>query len=685
MRLSPIWFRGLPGIPRLTMLVATAGHVDHGKTTLIKTLTGTDTDRLQEEKSRGLSIELGFAYLKTPKDGAIGFVDVPGHERFIRNMAAGVAGIDVAMLLVAADDGVMPQTKEHVSILGLYGVKNVLPVVTRIDLVTDQALQSSIISDIEELLVTKGINALDPHCISSVTGEGINALKQALFDLAEQQANRQAEHSINHFRMAIDRSFSIEGAGTVVTGTVYSGAYQLGDELVHLPSNTSLRVKSIAVNGQRRTEAVELPAPVNTREPLAQRGDRVSFNISGLAPRDIARGDWICHEQQTVQSACLDIEVSVLADESKPLAHWSPVHCHCGATSLTANVSLYDDRAVAPGHQCLAQLVLPKPIHAVYGDRIVLRDATASRTIGGAVVIDPVSKRYRGYRKNRPALLNSLHQTDPEVAIKRSLDIAQNGIEANAYRLARNLTPEYFDQLITGQNVALLDEAGGSAKAGNPNRLLMFSAAFVAKTGDSLVSIVRDYHETHPQSSGLAQTILMSSVRQQDNSTLKETTVRLFIEQLLREGTLKRSGNTIGLAGFTPELGRELTEFHQLLQNHLGPENSKPPSLSVLTESLGLAKDELLARVEKLVKAGHLVRVSSKRVIHPEALDKLVKIARDLDLESEEEGFDAKTFNQRSGIGRNRTIEVLEYLDEAGYTRRLGDLRIWRPRVSVNS
>jgi selenocysteine-specific elongation factor len=382
------------------MIVATAGHIDHGKTLLVKTLTGVDTDRLPEEKARGISIDLGFAYLPLPGGELIGFVDVPGHERFIRNMLAGVCGIDYALLVVAADDGVMPQTVEHLHILDLLHVKRGAAVITKIDRV-DAPRVSEVEREVRALLHDTGLADATIVPVSALAGLGMAELRAMLTAEATRASARRIEGE--HLRYAIDRTFSVAGSGTVVTGTVFNGAVKTGDRLVVSPAGLEVRVRGIQIQGKAADRAVA--------------GQRCALNLSGADLASVRRGDWVLAAEIHKPSERIDARVSVLASEEHSLEHWTPVHLHLATSDVTARVATRRGVSVAPGADAIVQLVLDQPIGALRGDRFILRDQSATRTIGGGFVLDPFAPATRRSAPARGAALAAVEHDTPEDAL----------------------------------------------------------------------------------------------------------------------------------------------------------------------------------------------------------------------------------------------------------------------------
>ena len=354
------------------MIVGTAGHIDHGKTSLVRALTGIDTDRLKEEKARGISIDLGFAYLPAPDGSVLGFVDVPGHERFVRNMLAGATGIDFVLLVVAADDGVMPQTREHLAIVNLLGIDRGVVALTKCDLV-EPSRRAEVSADITQRLENTGLADCEIVPVSTVTGYGIDRLRDRLFDAAGMMRARVASGA---FRLAVDRSFTLAGSGTVVTGTVLSGAISTGDRVVISPSGLAARVRSIHAQNRPTERGVA--------------GQRCALNLagSGVTKDSIERGDVVLDPDLHAPTDRIDATLRLLSSEQKPVIQWTPVRLHHAATEVGARIVLLGNEQIPPGGEALIQLVLERPIATAAGGRFVLRDTTAQHTIGGGIFLD---------------------------------------------------------------------------------------------------------------------------------------------------------------------------------------------------------------------------------------------------------------------------------------------------------
>ena len=453
------------------MIVATAGHIDHGKTLLVKTLTGVDTDRLPEEKARGISIDLGFAYLPLPGGQLIGFVDVPGHERFVRNMLAGVCGIDFALLVVAADDGVMPQTVEHLHILDLLNISRGAAVITKIDRV-DEARVRLVCDNVKALLSSTRLCDVPVLPLSAVSGAGIAELRELLAREAAAQAARRSAGQ--HFRLAIDRAFTIAGSGTVVTGTVFNGVVNPGDKLVVSPAGTAVRVRAIQIQGKAAEQAVA--------------GQRCALNLSGADLESASRGDWVLDPAIHSPTQRLDVRITVLAAETKPLKHWTPVHLHLATADVTARVAIRSGAVIAPGGSALAQLLLDHPVGALHGDRFIVRDQSASRTLGGGTVLNPFAPPTRRNSSARLAELGALEQPTPEATPAELVRLSDQGVDLARFEKTFNLTPERAAALYVQADLVQL---------GRESRIGMARARHAALR-ESIVASLAEFHRAQP-------------------------------------------------------------------------------------------------------------------------------------------------------------------------------------------
>ena len=412
------------------MIIGTAGHIDHGKTTLVRALTGIDTDRLPEEKARGISIELGYAYAPLANGDVLGFVDVPGHERFVHTMLAGATGIDFALLVVAADDGVMPQTREHLHILTLLGIEAGAIALTKVDAVDADRI-TTVTREIRSLMANTLLAEVPIFSVSGRTGIGVDVLRRFLEQRALEQGGRNDGDA--HFRLAVDRSFTLAGFGTVVTGTVHSGEVQVGESLIVAPAGHAVRVRGI--HAQDRT---------SERGTV---GQRCALNLAGISREDVQRGDWVVAPPVSLSVERFDARLTLLVDEDKPLRSGAMTHLHLGAAHVPARVVILDsepsvggrDDEIAPGQTGLVQFVLQRTIASWRGDRFIVRDGSASRTLGGGQVLDPFApQRYRRSAE-RLRTLRALQEPSAAAQLAALIENAPFGVDLVRFGRAANV------------------------------------------------------------------------------------------------------------------------------------------------------------------------------------------------------------------------------------------------------
>ena len=592
------------------MIVATAGHVDHGKTRLVKALTGVDTDRLPEEKKRGMTIDLGFAYL-----GSMGFVDVPGHERFVHNMLAGVAGIDFALLVVAADDGPMPQTREHLAILDLLGVPRGAVALTKIDRVPRERVEE-VTAQISDLLAPTALAGAPVFPVSPVSGEGVAVLKEHLLGLAREVTLRSVK---GNFRLSVDRCFTIAGAGLVVTGTAMSGEIVVGGEVRALLAGTGARVRSIHAH--------------NAPAQRGRAGQRLALNLAGLEGKaPIARGDWIVAGGVPPPVQRIDARLRVVSESA--VKHWTAVHVHLGAADVPGRLALLD----AAG---LVQLVLERPIGAVRGDRFVVRDQSARRTLGGGAVIDVFPPPRGRARPARLAWLAAMALDDDGAALAALLESSPMGVDLARFAANRNLP----------------------AASG-----WRFSQAHCGALRDKALANLAAWHARTPDSVGPAEDRVLEGMR------LPRDVVFTLTEELVKEGLVVREGANLRLASHRVEVNPADAALWQRVEPLLEGAALRPPTVTELATSAGMDPKKIEASLSRLARHGKVVRVSKNRFFLPSSLKKLEGVAADLERGTGE--LTAAAFRDRTGIGRNLAIEVLEFFDRIKFTRRVGDARV---------
>jgi selenocysteine-specific elongation factor len=629
------------------VIVATAGHIDHGKTLLVRTLTGVDTDRLPEEKARGISIDLGFAYWPLPSGAVVGFVDVPGHERFIRNMLAGVCGIDFALLVVAADDGIMPQTVEHLHILDLLDIRHGTAAVTKVDRVAPERV-ARVIADVNALLTGTRLDGAPVMPVSAVTGAGIDDLRQALVAAADAQSARSAEGQ--YFRLAIDRAFSVAGSGTVVTGTVFNGTAVPGDRLVVSPKGTPVRIRGI----QMRGEAAE----------RAQAGQRCALNLTGADLEAVARGDWVLHEAIHAPTQRFDARVTVLAAEAQALDHWTPLHVHLATADVTARISIPRGGTIVPGATGIAQLVLEKPIGALHGDRFILRDQSARRTLGGGVIIDPLVRAGRRTAAARSAELAALDAGPAETVLAELLKSQEQGVELARFQRAFNLKPERAAQLYAEAGIVAL---------GKETRI-----GVAAKLRDELrariPASVREFHRSQPQAVGMELAVLRAQIAPK----LPLDAFQAIARALADERQLQINGTAVRLPGHDATANPEDERMWQALQPALQAGGASPPPISELALQLKLKETVLKDFLHRKSRTGEIMRVKPDRFYLRSTVASLAATAQALAQKNPGGTFTAAQYRDATGVGRGLAIEILEFLDTLAITQRVGDARKMR-------
>ena len=623
------------------MIIATCGHVDHGKTQLVHALTGVKTDRLEEEQQRGLTIDLGFAYADI-SGNRMGFIDVPGHIRFIDNMLAGVSIIDFGLLVVAADDGPMPQTREHLAILELLHINDGAVVLTKTDRVEEQRI-AAVRAEIEALLANTSFAGKPVYPVSSVTGQGLSRLTAALADAAASVPVRPEQ---GHFRLAIDRAFTIKGSGIVVTGSVFSGKLDQGDELLLMPGARKVRVRTIHRQNQP--------------SPSAVAGDRCAVNISGpeLEREMIHRGNWLTTNPAPPTDRA-DAEVRVLADQTAALRHWTPVHVHTAANHVTGRVATLEAGKIDPGQTGLVQLVLSREINLCRGDRLILRDQAALNTIGGGIIIDPWSPR-RGRAKaeriERLALLRADTVRDRFNGLLRTSPL---GLDTVRFRQAENLTDDEWRNLITE----------------TPELIVIGEQIITVRALEALagqvVGQIAQWHNQHPDQPGLNR----QQIRQSLPLRLTEPLLDEVIDHLIEAGKLLTSGSILSLPGHALRLTPQEETLWKRIEPILAESWKQPPVVHDLAKQLAKPHATVRQVLTQCMRLGYVVRPVENRFFLPQALESLEAQVIDLANAADEGLFTVRDYRDASGIGRNLCIELLEYFDRTGLTLRIGDNR----------
>ena len=639
------------------MIIATAGHVDHGKTHLVRALTGIDTDRLEEEKRRGMTIDLGFAYVDLGGPVPAGFIDVPGHERLVRTMAAGVHHLDLALLVIAADDGPMPQTREHLSLLLGLGLSELAIVLTKIDRV-DTAQQAQARAQASALLEGGPLADAPVFAVNSLSGEGIPALRAFLRERQARCLGKRRPQR-GHARLAIDRAFSRPGAGLIVTGLLLDGQISLGDPMLLSPREEPVRVRGLRVHEQVTQHA--------------QAGLRCAVNLSGtaLSPSDLGRGDWLVAPALASPYERLDVLLRVDQQMDRLLSAREQLQVHLGAGCHTARIAPLAARSLEPGEQGLVQLILDRPVVALYGDRIVVRDPAAQRVLGHGVVLDPFGASKGRSKPERIRWLQALAGADATLPtpLERLLRAAPCGVDLDAARRMFNLQAEDEVDLLKATQAV---QFGRRALA--KEHFAHWCAA--------LTAAVAAEHEQHPARIGPREGLLLQQVMRHCApavpTALALPAARGALQHLLDSNALLRDGPCIRSASHHPVLPPSVQARLDAVRTLLLQAGLRAPIAGELATALGTTRDDMLVFLQEMAILGHLVPVAPNRYFLQADVDRLANLARDLAAESADGRFDAAAYRDRSGIGRNLTIEALEFLDRQGITRRIGQSRVIR-------
>jgi selenocysteine-specific elongation factor len=624
------------------IIVGTAGHIDHGKTALVKALTGIDADRLEEEKRRGITIDLGFAHLESPAENAdpirFGFVDVPGHERFVRNMLAGVGGIDVVLLVIAADEGIKPQTREHFDICRLLSIQRGITVLTKSDLVDSDTL------DVVKLEVADFVRGsflenapLVP--LSSLRGTGLEELKRELVRIS---TTTPARDSLAITRLPVDRVFTIKGFGTVVTGTLVAGQIRKEDELELLPPGRKTRVRGVEVHGAMTEQAVA--------------GQRTAVNIVGVEKSDVARGMVLASPGLLRPSSRLDVKLSLLPS-AKPLKNGARVHLHSFTAEAIATVLLHEAKQLQPANQGLAELRLSTPLLIVPSDRFIIRQFSPVVTIGGGVVLDAFPLK-KNSRNSRIAFLSQLEHSAPAAALQaRVARRGEHGLNV-AQAIAETGWREDTIESLRSSMAAEVLRVGDS---------LISAAAFTALKS-RVIEAVTDFHQRNPLTGGMAAESL------RENVAADVPVFGFVLDALLREKRLELVGGVVRLPGRGVVMKDEESESRNMIEHAFASAGLTVPALKDVLAGLKIDKTRAHKIVTLLLREKVLVKISDDLVFHYATLKHLREKLAVLKIKSPK--LDVTAFKELTGVSRKYAIPLLEYLDRERVTKRVGDARV---------
>ena len=633
------------------MIIGTAGHIDHGKTSLVRALTGVDTDRLKEEQRRGITIELGFAYLPRPSGDIIGFVDVPGHERLVHTMLAGASGIDFALLVVAADDGVMPQTREHLAIIDLLGIRRGIVAMSKCDLVTPER-RVEVSAEIRAALAATTLAEVDIVPVSAVTDEGIAELLSRLDEAAASTRLRSAD---GRFRLAIDRSFSLRGAGTVVTGTVLSGRVTVGDRVMTSPGGLEARVRSVHAQ--------------NTAATLGLAGQRCALALVGpkIDPESVGRGDVLLDPTLHSPANRIDVTLKLLPSERKAISQWLPVKFHHGSAERNARVLALRSGGIAPGEGDYAQIILDRPAAMAAGDRFVLRDSAATRTIGGGTILDLRPPERHRATPGRRAELEILAGHDPMAVLRRLFDGSRSFIDLAAFFRERAAAASLVEAAVKALDLVTFVDG---------ERVVALTHGTWQSYASDAIHTLDRFHAEKPDLPGLGQERLRLAL----SPRLPAPAFAHALQQLVAEGKVILDRSWVRRPGHEVRLSDEEEQIWSRITPLLGGEvRFRPPRVRDIAKSQRI-DEGFIRRLFKLAsRRGDVDEIAQDHYFLSDTVIEMANIARTL-AEADAGGeFTVIAFRDRVQNGRKVAIHILEFFDRQGLTMRRGDIRRINP------
>jgi len=628
------------------IILGTAGHIDHGKTSLIKAITGTDTDRLKEEKERGITIELGFAALNLPSGQHLGIVDVPGHEKFVKNMVAGATGIDIVVMVIAADEGVMPQTREHMEICTLLGVQHGMVAVTKIDMVDEEWLELAL-EDIRDFVKGTFLQEAPIVPLSSVTEEGIPEFIQTLDELAAKIPDRPPS---DLFRLPIDRVFTMKGFGTVITGTLISGRVKAGEMIMIYPSGITSKVRGIQVHNHSADEA--------------EAGMRTAINFQGLEKEAISRGDVLSKPTALMASYMVDVSLHYLPSNKKPLKNRNRVRFHTGTSEVLGNLILLDRDELSPGEDSVAQLRLDSAVALVKDDRFVIRSYSPIYTIGGGKVLNPIPLKHKRFKSDTLEGLKQLSSQAPEAVIAFHLQASGfQGLSFAHLKVMTNLPDKQLENalqsLLSTKTLIQVDKE---------NRTYIHHTCFKTLKND-FQSHLAEYHSAHPLKPGMSKEELKTKLP----PFLAPKLFNLTLNQMVKEQKIVQEENTVRLASHTVSLGSKQADVkNKILETYLQA-GLQPPYFKELSKSMDADPKRSKDILMHLVNEGAIIKVKEDLYFHVETIEKLrKKLVGYLEARGE---INTPQFKEMTGVSRKYVIPLAEYFDSTNVTLRVGDVR----------
>lgn len=629
------------------IIIGTAGHIDHGKTTLIKALTGRETDTLKEEKARGISINLGFTFFDLPSGKRAGIIDVPGHEKFVKNMLAGVSGIDIVLMVIAADEGVMPQTKEHLEILQLLNIKKGLVVLTKKDMVDEEWLEM-IKEDVKDRVKGTFLENSPIIPVSSKTGEGINKIMEYVEEASEEV---EAKDTMGHFRMPVDRVFSVSGFGTVVTGTIYGGRINTGEAIEIYPQKITGKIRNIQVHDK----------DVN----FAEAGQRCALNISGVKSDEVSRGNVISKEDIMEASLTIDCNLYYLKSAEKPLINRQRVRLYHGTDEILCRVIILDKEEVKPGENAYVQLKLEKPIAAQRNDRYVIRSYSPMITIGGGAIIEPVAKKAKRLNKEYLEELKIKESGSADSIIESTINKLSSNYPGNneilkALGKNEDRLVEILDSLVKQKKIIRL-EAG--------DKPLYIHNKFLMKKIEEVNELLKEFHKKNPLKAGISKEEFKNKVF---GKNLKQRNYDEILDTLLKGDIIKITGNNVALYDFEIVYDSYQNEIKETILKQFKEGKYMPPRLEDISANIKNKKD-FKAVLDSLLDQGELYKVNEECILYNEYFSEAKHM---LTQHIQSNGFiTAGDFRDLLDTSRKYAVAILEHFDSLKITKRVEDKR----------
>jgi selenocysteine-specific elongation factor len=631
------------------VILGTAGHIDHGKTSLIKAISGIDTDRLKEEKERGITIELGFAYIELPGGQMLGIVDVPGHEKFIKNMVAGATGIDIVAMVIAADEGVMPQTREHLEICRLLDIKYGLVVLTKIDMVDAEWLRL-VREDLAGFFSGTFLENAPIIEVSSVTGQGIDKLLKTLDDLLKKIPERDAG---NFFRLPIDRVFTMKGFGTVVTGTTISGSIKTGENVTIYPQGIPSRIRGIQVH--------------NHETHQVQSGQRTAINLQGLEKAEIQRGNILAARDALRPTHMVDVRFDLLQSASKNLKNRAKCRFHAGTAEIMGTIILLDRDELEKGETCYAQIRLDEPTAVLMGDRFILRSYSPVRTIGGGMILNPMPAKKKRFSEEAIRELKIFDSGELKERAEECIRMGKfHGREFSEARFLLNAGEKKFEETLKTLS------AQKKIIQYNKEVRTFIHGEYLKKAVDEMLSMVKQYHDEFPLKTGIMKEELRSRSPVADDQRL----FNYIISNLISDGALEQDKELLRLKGHRVTFAEDQAKVRREMEDIYRGGGIQPPYFSELKDRF--PSSDASPILEVLVKDGVLVKVKEDLYFHREALAGLEK--RLIAYLRDKGEISTPQFKEMTGASRKYTIPIIEYFDRTQVTVRVGDNRVLRKK-----